>query len=138
MSISERVKYLRKDLLKLTQSEFGEKLGIGKAAISRIESNLSQLTEQNMKLICKEFHVNYIWLKEGEGEVFSTVEKSLIDRLTDEYELNPVQRRIIEQVITLSDDEINCFTEKFFGFKAVEKEQLKLLPIKVLTTCMTE
>ena len=122
MSISERVKYLRKDLLKLTQSEFGEKLGIGKAAISRIESNLSQLTEQNMKLICKEFHVNYMWLKEGEGEVFSTVEKSLIDRLTDEYELNPVQRRIIEQVITLSDDEINCFTEKFFRFKAVEKE----------------
>lgn len=122
MSISERVKYLRKDLLKLTQSEFGEKLGIGKAAISRIESNLSQLTEQNMKLICKEFHVNYMWLKEGDGEVFSTVEKSLIDRLTDEYELNPVQRRIIEQVITLSDDEINCFTEKFFGFKAVEKE----------------
>ena len=82
MSISERVKYLRKDLLKLTQSEFGEKLGIGKAAISRIESNLSQLTEQNMKLICKEFHVNYMWLKEGDGEVFSTVEKSLIDRLT--------------------------------------------------------
>ena len=122
MIISERVKYLRKYLLKLTQSEFGEKLGIGKAAISRIESNLSQLTEQNMKLICKEFNVNYIWLKEGEGEVFNTVEKSLIDRLTDEYELNPVQRRIIEQVITLSDDEINCFTQKFFGFDAIKKE----------------
>ncbi len=123
MKINERIKYLRKDLLKLTQTDFGEKLGIGKSAISHIESGTSLVTEQNMKLICKEFHVNYIWLKEGEGEVFSTVEKSLIDRLTDEYELNPVQRRIIEQVITLSDDEINCFTEKFFGFKAIEKEQ---------------
>jgi len=122
MKINERIKYLRKDLLKLTQTDFGEKLGIGKSAISHIESGTSLVTEQNMKLICKEFHVNYIWLKEGEGEVFSTVEKSLIDRLTDEYELNPVQRRIIEQVITLSDDEINCFTEKFFGFKAIEKE----------------
>ena len=122
MKINERIKYLRKDLLKLTQTDFGEKLGIGKSAISHIESGTSLVTEQNMKLICKEFHVNYLWLKEGEGEVFSTVEKSLIDRLTDEYELNPVQRRIIEQVITLSDDEINCFTEKFFGFKAIEKE----------------
>lgn len=122
MKINERIKFLRKDLLRLTQTEFGEKLGIGKSAISHIESGSSLVTEQNMKLICKEFHVNYIWLKEGEGEVFNTVEKSLIDRLTDEYELNPVQRRIIEQVITLSDDEINCFTEKFFGFKAVENE----------------
>ena len=122
MTINDRIKYLRKDLLNLTQTDFGKKLGIGKSAISHIESGTTLVTEQNMKLICKEFNVNYLWLKEGEGEVFSTVEKSLIDRLTDEYELNPVQRRIIEQVITLSDDEINCFTEKFFGFKAVEKE----------------
>lgn len=122
MKINERIKFLRKDLLRLTQTEFGEKLGIGKSAISHIESGSSLVTEQNMKLICKEFHVNYIWLKEGEGEVFNTVEKSLIDRLTDEYELNPVQRRIIEQVITLSDDEINCFTQKFFGFDAIKKE----------------
>ena len=122
LNLSGGEPFLRKDLLRLTQTEFGEKLGIGKSAISHIESGSSLVTEQNMKLICKEFHVNYIWLKEGEGEVFNTVEKSLIDRLTDEYELNPVQRRIIEQVITLSDDEINCFTQKFFGFDAIKKE----------------
>ena len=115
MKINERIKYLRKDLLKLTQSAFGEKLGIGKSAISHIESGTSLVTEQNMKLICKEFHVNYIWLKEGEGEVFSTVEKSLIDRLTDEYELNPVQTRQLKK------------SSFHYSFK-----------IKSLITCMTE
>ena len=127
MSVNNRIKELRKNYLNLTQVEFGNRIGAAGSTVVGWEKGNRIPGDTTIKMICKEFHVNYMWLKEGEGEVFSTVEKSLIDRLTDEYELNPVQRRIIEQVITLSDDEINCFTEKFFGFKAVEKEQFSLL-----------
>ena len=59
-TINERLKHLRKNVLRLTQSELGNTLGLGKAAVSKMESNTSTITEQNIKLICKEFNKKYV------------------------------------------------------------------------------
>ena len=69
MKECDRLKNLRKTL-KLTMEEFGKKLGISKAAISRIENGIVNLTEQNRISICREFNVNEQWLRTGEGEMF--------------------------------------------------------------------
>ena len=66
----ERVRYLRKEELNLTMEKFGEALGVSKAAISRIESGIVALTDQNRKAICREFNVSESWLRTGEGEPF--------------------------------------------------------------------
>ena len=36
-TINERLKHLRKNVLRLTQSELGNTLGLGKAAVSKME-----------------------------------------------------------------------------------------------------
>lgn len=120
-TINDRILILRKEL-KLSQESFGEKIGIKKAAISLIEKSKSNPSAQTIKSICREFNVNYAWLKDGIGDIFSETNKSLIDLLCEENELNDIQRRIIETVIELDDDEINAFTMRFFGFKAIEKD----------------
>ena len=56
MEISDRVKELRKTL-NLSRRSFGNKLGITKASVSRIENGVFNLTSQLSKLICKEFNV---------------------------------------------------------------------------------
>lgn len=66
--ISERLKYLRKDVLNLSQKEFGEKIGATRDAIAAYERGVS-VKEPIIKLICKEFNVNYPWLKDGIGEM---------------------------------------------------------------------
>lgn len=66
------VNLLRKKL-KLSQEEFGGRLGVGKSAISYLESGRSKLTEQMILLICKEFNVNEEWLRTGEGEMFEVL-----------------------------------------------------------------
>ena len=58
MTQGERVKEIRKTL-DLTMEKFGEKLGVGKTAISNIESGNRNLTEQMSKSICREYNVNY-------------------------------------------------------------------------------
>ena len=63
------INLLRKRL-KLSQEEFGSRLGVGKSAISYLESGRSKLTEQMIILICKEFNVNENWLRTGDGEMF--------------------------------------------------------------------
>lgn len=65
----ERVRELRKSL-NLTLEKFGSKLGVGKNAISRIETGKSNITEQMFKSICREFNVNPEWLRNGTGDMF--------------------------------------------------------------------
>lgn len=69
MTQGERIKELRK-YLQLTLEKFGEKLGVGKTAISKIENNERGVTEQMVKAICREFDVNEDWLRTGEGNMF--------------------------------------------------------------------
>ena len=69
MTQGQRVRELRSSL-NLTLEKFGEKLGVGKTAISKIEHQERNLTEQMSLSICREFDVNEQWLRTGEGEMF--------------------------------------------------------------------
>lgn len=73
MEIFERVKILRKDYLKLTQSEFGKRLGVSRDVIKNMELEIVDVKEHFIKLICKEFNVNETWLRTGEGDIFDTL-----------------------------------------------------------------
>ncbi|MDE6972399.1 MAG: helix-turn-helix domain-containing protein, partial [Lachnospiraceae bacterium] len=68
MTQGERVKQARKSL-GLTLEQFGEKVGVTKQTVSRIENGINNLTEQMTKAICREFGVDYIWLTTSEGEM---------------------------------------------------------------------
>ena len=69
MTQGERVKEVRKSL-NLTMEQFGNKLGVTKVAISNIEKEKRNLTEQMSRAICREFNVSEEWLKTGEGEMY--------------------------------------------------------------------
>lgn len=73
MTAGERVKYLRKDVLKLTLERFGERLGVTKQTVSRIENGINNLTDQMILSICREFGINEDWLRTGEGEMKPTL-----------------------------------------------------------------
>lgn len=80
MTQNERVKEARKSL-NLTMEKFGERLGVGKTAISGIETGRRNLTDQMAKAICREFHVDYIWLTTGEGEMFVETDDNIIETI---------------------------------------------------------
>lgn len=61
MEQGERIKQIRKSL-DLTLEKFGEKLGVGKGAISALENGKRNLTDQMAKAICREYNVNYDYL----------------------------------------------------------------------------
>ncbi len=64
--MNNRIKEVRKKL-GLSQEEFGRRLSITKASISRIESGINNPSDQTIKLICSEFNVNEEWLRTGAG-----------------------------------------------------------------------
>ncbi len=66
MTQGERVKAVRKKK-EMSLEQFGEKLGVTKTAISYIENGKRSLTGQMLTSICREFGVNEVWLRTGEG-----------------------------------------------------------------------
>ena len=56
----------------LSQEALGKALGIGRSAVSRIESGTNALTEANIRLLCQQYNVNREWLENGKGEMLLT------------------------------------------------------------------
>lgn len=103
MTQGDRVKDVRKTL-KLTLEEFGKKVGVTKQTVSRIENGINNLTDQMVKSICREFNVNYDWLMDGEGEMFSDLPQTVLDELCSQYELDDLDRFIVELYVGLPKD----------------------------------
>lgn len=66
MTPGERVNAVRRSK-KMTMEQFGEQIGVQKSAISKIEKDKVNLSEQTIKSICREFNVNEDWLRTGAG-----------------------------------------------------------------------
>jgi transcriptional regulator with XRE-family HTH domain len=105
----ERVKEIRKSL-GLTTEKFGEKLGIQRSAVSKIENGRCALTDANIKAICREFSVDYIWLTTGEGEMFVESDDDFMERI-DRIMAgeNDARKNMIKTLLYASDDDIETF-----------------------------
>lgn len=66
--MNNRIKEIRK-AYGLTLEKFGERLGVGKAAISKLEHGENNVSEQMIKSICREFNINEEWLRNGTGSM---------------------------------------------------------------------
>lgn len=66
MTQGERVNAVRK-AKEMTMEQFGERIGIQKSAVSKIEKDKVNLSDQTAKSICREFSVNEDWLRTGAG-----------------------------------------------------------------------
>lgn len=98
MTQGERILEIRKSL-NLTMDKFGEKLGVQKSAISKIEKDKVNLSDQMAKAICREYNVNYDYLMYGEGEMFSDLPRTVLDELCRQYELDDFDKSLVEMYI---------------------------------------
>ena len=102
MNIAERIKQVRKDA-KLSQSDFGEKLGVSRSVINNIEldRNKNGIQENIIKLICCVFNVNEEWLKNGKGSKYSLKIKTTLDTLAEEYNMSELEYTILSHYLAL-------------------------------------
>lgn len=68
--MGERVKLIRKKL-GLTQEQLAQRLGVGKTALSMIETGKARLSTRNRNILVQELNVNPEWLESGRGEMFN-------------------------------------------------------------------
>ena len=103
MNINQRIKMLRKEM-GLNQKDFGAKIGLGQAGLSRLEQDGVVVIDQNIRLICDTFNISENWLRNGEGpkEAAST-KKDLLDEVRDTYKLNSTEEQIMRIYLQLDE-----------------------------------
>lgn len=120
--MNERIKILRLDL-SLTQSEFGEKLGISQNYVWMIEKGDRVPSDRTVADICRVFGVNEDWLRTGQGEKYLRLSrKETVAAYVGKIlggKVTPLEETLIEFMAETSPQEweelariINRFAEK--------------------------
>lgn len=110
--MKDRIKLVRKHF-GMTQSEFGEKIGIKGNTVTNYENGLRNPSDAVLHSICREFNVNESWLRTGEGEMLTK-----LDRETE----------IAQLAATLFKDEKDSFrTRLIFALANLNTDELKTL-----------
>ena len=107
MTQGERIRLIRKEL-NLTLEKFGEKLGVQRSAVSKIERGERGLTDQMIISICREFNVNEQWLRDGTGNAFVPLTKnqqilSFVNNVAS-LEDNNFKKRLVKALSEMSDE----------------------------------
>ncbi len=123
MEFNDRLKIVRKRL-GLTQQEFADKLGIKRGAIANYEIGRNTPIDAVITLICREFNINEVWLRTGEGgedSMFTKVDED------DRYSINlgklsttdnETAQRMVNAIAESSPEElkiIEAFMKKCLG-----------------------
>lgn len=120
--MNERIRQIRKEN-KLSQEDFGKKIGIGKTSVSKLESGENNPSDRTIILICKEFDINEEWLRTGKGEMKAPINED------DRYSHNLSK-------LAMTDDEtiirwVNMIAETNpDALKEIENFMKKLLDIE--------
>lgn len=125
MTFGERIKMIRtKQKPKMTQTTFGEKIGVSKDVIANLEYDRVTPSESMIRLICQTYNVNYVWLKTGEGEMEpEPVEDDTPGLLMARYRKgSPAVRRLLRAFADLDDDWYNKLEAAIVRAQAMETE----------------
>lgn len=79
--MNNRIRELRKEL-GLNQTDFGKRIGIKQTTVAGYETGAKNPMDAVITSICREFNVSEVWLRTGEGGMFSKINAD------DRYSLN--------------------------------------------------
>lgn len=123
MTENDRIKEVRKSL-NLTQDRFGERLGVGRSAISNIEAGSRGVTDQLRLAVCREFRVSEEWIRTGEGEMFvepdedEEITRFMGDILSGQPDF---RRRLVSVLARMTPDEWALLEDKIRELTAEEE-----------------
>lgn len=100
----ERLISLRKEL-GLSQREFGERIGLTRAAIASYEYGTAKPTGIALTAIEKEYGARHEWLETGEGEMFEPgrQENKVVRAMMETHESDQTFRAIVDAYLRLGD-----------------------------------
>ena len=106
--MNNRIKEIRRKA-ELTQTQFGERIGLQQNSIARIEAGTRVPSEAVIKAICREFHIRPEWLMHGEGPMTVPTASRTLDEVARRYSESRTFRAILDVYAELDDASRDMF-----------------------------
>ena len=116
MEIYQRIKYLRKEILHMTQEEFAPSIKISRSNLGSIEVVRISVTDRVISDICEKHNVNRDWLMNGSGNPIIEISKE--NQLMEwagnilKNESDSFKRRFVNMLMSLTEDEWEFIEKK--------------------------
>ena len=96
MTLNERLRYFRKEVLGMNQRQFASALGMAQTSVSAFEADGGGVSDRVLKTICTMFNVREEWLRAGEGEMYSPEPVFSLDRFVAERGASELELAIVK------------------------------------------
>lgn len=124
MGMETRVKEVRKHL-GMTQTEFGDALGVSRNVINSYERGVVEPTQTFLDLLCMKYGVDPIWMETGEGEMFhkpSEAERFAELAAKIQSDPNEFKKRVFYALSLMSDEGWAAFEQAWNESEKKEKD----------------
>ena len=115
MTVYERIRYYRKDVLNLTQEEFSKRINVSRANIASIERGRITVTDRVISDICNAFSVSEGWLRNGTGEIHQDTETTLFHAFAKQYDLSEAEQNVAKYLLAIPSTERQKLMEHIVG-----------------------
>lgn len=124
MTINERIRYFRKDVLNMNQRQFAASLGMAQTGVSGTERDGATVTDRFIKSVCLAFNLNEDWLRYGTEPMYIQPDTFSLDNFIKEKGGTELEKEIVKTYFEL-DPEIrkavmDHFKAKFASFATTE------------------
>lgn len=113
MTINERMRYFRKDVLHMNQTDFANSIGMKQTGVSYMERDGSTVTDQAIKATCSVHGIREEWLRTGEEPMRSKPETFNLDKFAKERGASDLELRVVKAYFELDPDVRKILIEHF-------------------------
>lgn len=113
MTINERMRYFRKDVLHMNQTDFANSIGMKQTGVSYMERDGSTVTDQAIKATCSVHGIREEWLRTGEEPMRSKPETFNLDKFAKERGASDLELRVVKAYFELDPDVRKMLIEHF-------------------------
>lgn len=113
MTINERVRHFRKDILHMNQTEFALSIGMKQTSVSSFEKEGATVSDQSIKAISSVYDVNEEWLRNGTEPMYVKPETFNLDKFARDRGASDLELKVVKAYFELDPDIRKMLIEHF-------------------------
>lgn len=103
MTVNERIKHFRKNVLRMSQTEFALSIGMKQTVVSSFEKEGNAVSDRCIKTISSIYGINEDWLRNGTEPMYSQSETFSLDNFAAAHHATNLEKEIIKAYFEIDE-----------------------------------
>lgn len=123
LTINERIKDFRKNVLHMNQRQFAADLGMAQTGVSTMEQDGATITDRVIKSMCLAYNLNEDWLRDGKDPMYITEPTFSLDKFVKDHGGTELELEAMKAYFELDPDIRKMLVKHFKERLAASREE---------------